>query len=890
MKTKQLLIKTLLVAAGLCAGATGAWATDVPYNVGSSTADTWHSQYSDVWTLAGDGVLDITFTNHCVISGNTWENWLLYCGNSEMTTATAAENCYFVMRSDKWDDTAGSNVGFIVDDDYFTDFKTFQNEATVNLNIVRSGSTVSVHTTVTKDAVTKKMTFVKTGIADGAAKFYLSQNLSYMTVTAFSQTDDDLTGTTTVNALANYDNQSGADGAATAGSLVGGKGTMSFGGAFQVKIGDWDYRVGMRNGSSNISIASSEYAGSKDIVTVSFDLNYCQMGTDNKVVYFYLKDASDADVATLKVATQKSSPYFKEFSSNTLGITSDDIVINHNTTSSWGNKVHYTITLNYLTRKITTTTACAGATNTTSSHTVDMTNTNPLAKFVIGADYNSNYAQYRSQFDNLLIKTEKGDYNTTANITLAFKDNEDNDISALYTGTSAFTPEKSSTFTPSDYYPTVMYDDDYKYTYTSGGDAFTVSADATVTLVYTKSARPTYTFNVTANYGGKNKTIVNAVSVKEAADYTYYYPRFILDGTTLYEYSSSTDPNASGSYWTSTATNVSANGTYTLTYNAIEGECVYYSEGEDVVSKTGTYTYSNWKQYMSNGSAGVFESGTLTTLDAGIYTLTARVIGRAADRYGEIYKTSKEDANKLLHVVSANNGNEASSTFTLAASTEILADGGNSTNTNNGHGFDYIYIMKLPSYTVSKSISAAGWATYCSPYALDLANATGLTDAFIVTGGSDGVLAKTSVKEGTVPANTGLLLKGDEGTVTIPVVTSSATNVSANKLVGVTAETPGVAAGIYVLLNETSGDARGLGFYKTTNAFTVGANTAYLPDDFDGASARAFYLFDDGNTTAIEGVKTQQTIDGVYYNIAGQRVSQPTKGLYIVNGRKVVVK
>ncbi len=32
------------------------------------------------------------------------------------------------------------------------------------------------------------------------------------------------------------------------------------------------------------------------------------------------------------------------------------------------------------------------------------------------------------------------------------------------------------------------------------------------------------------------------------------------------------------------------------------------------------------------------------------------------------------------------------------------------------------------------------------------------------------------------------------------------------------------------------------------------------------------------------------TTDGVFYNIAGQRVAQPTKGLYIVNGKKVVIK
>lgn len=197
-----------------------------------------------------------------------------------------------------------------------------------------------------------------------------------------------------------------------------------------------------------------------------------------------------------------------------------------------------------------------------------------------------------------------------------------------------------------------------------------------------------------------------------------------------------------------------------------------------------------------------------------------------------------------------------------------------------------VYNMSIYSPVVSKPITAAGWATYCSPYALNLANATGLTDAYIVTGGAGGVLAMTSVKGGTVPANTGLLLKGDEGTATIPVVASSATDVSGNKLVGVTTETPDVAAGIYVLLNDNT---YGVGFYETTDAFTVGANTAYLPANFAATTARGFYSF--GDATGIGAtLKNKEIENKEVYNLKGQRVAAPTKGLYIVNGKKVVVK
>ena len=189
---------------------------------------------------------------------------------------------------------------------------------------------------------------------------------------------------------------------------------------------------------------------------------------------------------------------------------------------------------------------------------------------------------------------------------------------------------------------------------------------------------------------------------------------------------------------------------------------------------------------------------------------------------------------------------------------------------------------------VTKAVTAAGWATYCSPYALDLEHATGLTDAYIVTGGEGGVLTKTSVKGGTVPANTGLLLKADEGTVTMPIVGASTTDVSTNKLFGKTETFNLPAEAGYVLM--ATGD-NGLGFYKNANAFTVGANTAYLPANFAGGTpAREFFSLDD-DATAISEAKSQQPMaNGLFFDLQGRKVAQPQKGLYIVNGKKVVMK
>jgi hypothetical protein len=196
--------------------------------------------------------------------------------------------------------------------------------------------------------------------------------------------------------------------------------------------------------------------------------------------------------------------------------------------------------------------------------------------------------------------------------------------------------------------------------------------------------------------------------------------------------------------------------------------------------------------------------------------------------------------------------------------------------------------------TVSKAITAAGWATYCSPYALDFTgDIDNLTNVYIVTGATGSTLNLTSVKGGTVPANTGLLFEGLAGDVVIPVVASSSTDVTANKLVGKTEAFVLEANGGYVLMNETPG----VGFYKNQNAFTVGANTAYLPANFAGNGARPIF-FSFGETSGINEelrMKNEEFATAPLYDLQGRQIENGKsvnrkllKGVYIVNGKKVI--
>ena len=78
------------------------------------------------------------------------------------------------------------------------------------------------------------------------------------------------------------------------------------------------------------------------------------------------------------------------------------------------------------------------------------------------------------------------------------------------------------------------------------------------------------------------------------------------------------------------------------------------------------------------------------------------------------------------------------------------------------------------------------------------------------------------------------------------------------------------------------------GTFYAANDKTVAEGKAYLQLSA-AATARAL-VFDDEETTGIAVVNVSQKMNGEFFNLAGQRVAQPAKGLYIVNGKKVIMK
>ena len=192
---------------------------------------------------------------------------------------------------------------------------------------------------------------------------------------------------------------------------------------------------------------------------------------------------------------------------------------------------------------------------------------------------------------------------------------------------------------------------------------------------------------------------------------------------------------------------------------------------------------------------------------------------------------------------------------------------------------DDITLTEYVSYTMNDY----QWSTLVSDRPLDFTGSK--VKAYIVTGNEGNVLTKTQMT-GIVPANTPLLLNATAGAHKITVAANNPADVSGNKLVAGTGAKVSAESGKtkYVLSVENEKAT----FLKiASDAATVPVGKAYLEFD-EEINAPAL---DFGDATGIKSLTPVLSEgEGAVYDLQGRKVAQPTKGLYIVNGRKVVVK
>ena len=328
------------------------------------------------------------------------------------------------------------------------------------------------------------------------------------------------------------------------------------------------------------------------------------------------------------------------------------------------------------------------------------------------------------------------------------------------------------------------------------------------------------------------------------------------------------------------------------------GKTDTYLEGYSIVLDNVGKTGSNIKE-LSSGSAINSNSTikgsngrTLTfTLPSGVkvnrITVYSYTNGDDDNFYASGWKFNGSAADMIglsLRDVARNDGKSKCNASNPDVRVFSFAEPLEGTFTFVNTGYQQCFYMVL-DYNVSIStLSGRNYASYVTSQKLDFASADGIT-AYIATGLNGGSDAVVLQEVDVVPAGEPIIVKTDTkgATVNVPVTTADASSTTGNALVagdGTTAWNGTDGYTYYYIASDQ--------FHKATSG-TLKSGKAYLKVA-NGDVPAPVLNFAFGDVTGINEVQGSGFKVNGYYDLQGRKVVQPTKGLYIVNGKKIVIK
>ncbi len=352
-------------------------------------------------------------------------------------------------------------------------------------------------------------------------------------------------------------------------------------------------------------------------------------------------------------------------------------------------------------------------------------------------------------------------------------------------------------------------------------------------------------------------------------------------------------------------------------YAAAYAEIAAYVEGGEIEEAVAEEYVATLSAIMNSFSVNGLVAGKYYTFSNGGYYITSGVT-----EGGRIACSETKDATAIYyfdgeHLLAYSTGlyfglNANDWTFEAVGSTDIskitfaAVNGGTANVLNICSGGRWLhrtdaYINRcsnntcdeLHEWTIEEvtslpvSITAAGYATFFAPVAVTVAEGV---KAYTVT--VDGDVAKLNEIGATIPANTGVVLAGAEDAYDFAITTAAAfegTNLMAGTIAKTLVTKPENTE-CYVLANGENG----VGMYVAKNGentaeFLNAGHKAYLAVAGSANIASYSFRFEDG-TTAIENVEVENAVKAIY-DLTGRRVEAITApGIYVVNGKKVLVK
>lgn len=202
--------------------------------------------------------------------------------------------------------------------------------------------------------------------------------------------------------------------------------------------------------------------------------------------------------------------------------------------------------------------------------------------------------------------------------------------------------------------------------------------------------------------------------------------------------------------------------------------------------------------------------------------------------------------------------------------------------------------------TFDVTLNTVGDASYATLYLPFDVTTDANTKAYVIKAVGTGYATLTELENGEIAAKTAVVLVNETSNAaaftiaseTLTQQVAESENYLKGTLVSKELDLSDATSNYSLGKKEINGVAK-IGFYKFNNngttTITLGANKAYLEAPASGGAVKGFVL-DFGGEDGIGQIVNGKSVNGKWYNLAGQRVGNPTRGVYIVGGKKVVVK
>ncbi|MBR5893417.1 MAG: leucine-rich repeat domain-containing protein [Bacteroidaceae bacterium] len=310
----------------------------------------------------------------------------------------------------------------------------------------------------------------------------------------------------------------------------------------------------------------------------------------------------------------------------------------------------------------------------------------------------------------------------------------------------------------------------------------------------------------------------------------------------------------------------------------------YHCEGlTSIEIPNSVTTIGEWAFSYCDGLTSITIPNSVTTIGERAFYLCNRLTS----------VTSLISANELFSI-----GNNVFKEVDKNACTLYVPYGAKETYEGTDGWNKFTNIVEMKGYDLT--VSAAGYATLYLDFNAEIPEGVEVYTASNV----DGNRLMMQQVTGVLPANTGVIVRAEQGTYTFEQSFEETEAIENNLLRGSVEDeyiTPEKGARYYVLAMKDGV----VGMYKDAlsgGTFKNNANKAYLQlkpqlgiydEEVDtenpGMQLSNRYYFDFSGTTAIEPV-INKVEDNIYYDLSGRRVENPTRGIYILNGKKILVK